>query len=148
MLFRSGNEDNGDLLQRAPCMHCYTQCPQPCSRPPQTHASARDSWTLRTSLGKVSCGITALLSWILVHMVLFVPSKSLFPQSCVSSGGSVVGLMVVFSKRTYAMPKSVAPRATVPVAVHCCPTPPQETLKHSLSQSLWVPWVLVHPRFV
>ena len=26
--------------------HCYTQCPQPCSRPPPTHASARDSWTL------------------------------------------------------------------------------------------------------
>ena len=86
-----GNEDNGDLLQNIPCMHCYTQCPQPCSRPPQTHASARDSWTLRTSLGKVSCGITALLSWILVHMVLFVPSKSLFPQSCVSSGSSMMG---------------------------------------------------------
>ena len=26
-----------------------------------------------------------------VHEVLFVPSKSLFPQSCVSSGGSMVG---------------------------------------------------------
>ena len=39
--------------------------------------------------------------------------------------------MVVFSKRTYAMPKSVAPRATVPVAVHCWPVPPQEMLKHS-----------------
>ena len=36
-----GNEDNGDLLQKVPCTHCYTQCPQPCSRPPLTHASAR-----------------------------------------------------------------------------------------------------------
>ena len=27
------------------------------------------------------------------HKVLFVPTKSLFPQSCVSSGGSMVGLM-------------------------------------------------------
>ena len=26
------------------------------------------------------------------HMVLFVPSKSLLPQSCVSSGSSMVGL--------------------------------------------------------
>ena len=26
-----------------------------------------------------------------VHKILFVPSKSLFPQSCVSSGGSMVG---------------------------------------------------------
>ena len=25
------------------------------------------------------------------HKFLFVPSKSLFPQSCVSSGGSMVG---------------------------------------------------------
>ena len=28
------------------------------------------------------------------HKVLFVPSKSLFPQSCVSAGGSMVELMV------------------------------------------------------
>ena len=37
-----------------------------------------------------------------VHKVLFVPSMSLFPQSCVSSDGSMVGLMVTFSKRAYA----------------------------------------------
>ena len=33
------------------------------------------------------------------HKVLFVPSKSLFPQSCVSSSSSMVGLMVTSSKR-------------------------------------------------
>ena len=49
--------------------------------------------------------------------VLFVPYKSLFPQSCVSSGGSVVGLMATSSKMAYAIPKSAAPRAPVPVAV-------------------------------
>ena len=32
--YGGGNEDNGDLLQKVPYMHCYTQCPQPCSRPP------------------------------------------------------------------------------------------------------------------
>ena len=42
--------------------------------------------------------------------VLFVPPKSLFPQSCVSSGGSVVGLMVTSSKRAYAIPRSALPR--------------------------------------
>jgi len=31
-----GNEDNGDLPQKIPCMYCYIQCPQPCSRPPET----------------------------------------------------------------------------------------------------------------
>ena len=37
-------------------------------------------------------------------------------QSCVSSGSSVVGLMVTSSKRAYAIPRSTAPRApaTIP----------------------------------
>ena len=34
-----------------------------------------------------------------VHKVLFVPSKSLFPQSCVIPGGSVVGLTATSSER-------------------------------------------------
>ena len=51
--------------------------------------------------------------------VLFVPSKSLFPQSSVSSRGSMVGLMVTSSQRAYAVPRSTAPRAPVPAAVHC-----------------------------
>ena len=58
-----------------------------------------------------------------------MPSKSLFPQSCVSSGGSMVGLMATSSKRGYAIPRSTAPRAPAPTAGHCCPSPLQETLK-------------------
>ena len=65
------------------------------------------------------------------HKVLFVPSKSLFPQSCVSSGGSMMGLMATSSKRAYAIPRSAAPRAPAPVAVHCWPVLLQETLEHS-----------------
>ena len=57
----------------------------------------------------------------------FVPSKCLFPQSCVSSGGSMVWLMVISSKRAYAIPRSAAPRA--PVTGHFWPVPPQETLR-------------------
>ena len=34
-----------------------------------------------------------------VHKVLFALSKSLFPQACVSSGGSMVRLMATSSKR-------------------------------------------------
>ena len=41
--YGGGNEDNGDLHQKVPCTHCFTQCPQPCSRPQLTHTSARDS---------------------------------------------------------------------------------------------------------
>ena len=37
--YGGGNEVNGDLPQKMPCVYCYTQCPQPCSRPPLTHTS-------------------------------------------------------------------------------------------------------------
>ena len=37
-----GNEDNGKLLQKVPCLHYYTQCPQPCSRPLLIHASLEE----------------------------------------------------------------------------------------------------------
>ena len=47
--------------------HCYTQCPQPCSRPPSTHASSGDSWTFTGSSVSVSFGVTAPFSWVLVH---------------------------------------------------------------------------------
>ena len=117
--YGGGNEDNGDLLQKVPCSHCCTQCPRPCSRPPLTYTSAGDSWTLMGKSGSVSCGVTAPFSWVLVCTGLFVLSKSLFPQSYVSSGGSMVGLMVTSSKRAYAIPRSAAPRAPAPAAVHC-----------------------------
>ena len=52
-------------------------------------------------------------------------------QSCVSSGSSMVGLMAASSKRAYATPRSTAPRAPAPVAVHWWPVPLQETLKHN-----------------
>ena len=54
-----------------------------------------------------------------MHKVLFVPSTSLFRQSCVSSGGSMVGLMVTSYKRAYATPRSAAPKAPAPVAGYC-----------------------------
>ena len=80
--YGGGNEDNGD--------ECYTQCPQPYSRPPPTHASTRDSWTLMGKSGSVFVGSLLLSPGSGVHKVLFVAAKILFPQSCVSSSGSVV----------------------------------------------------------
>ena len=78
--YGGGDEDNGELLQKVSCTHWCAQCPQPWNRPPPTHASTRDSWTLMGKSGSVSCGVTAPFSWVLVHKVLFVPSKSLFPS--------------------------------------------------------------------
>ena len=75
------NEDNGDLLQKVPSKHCYTQCPQPCSRPPPSHASARDSWTLMGKSGSVSCGVTAPFSRVLVHTrFCLCPPRVCFPS--------------------------------------------------------------------
>ena len=116
---------------KVPCTHCHTQCSQPCSRPPSTHTSAGDSWTLTAVWVSLLWGLCSFLLGPGVHKVLFVPYKSLFPQSCVSSGGSMVGLIVTSSKRAYAIPRSASPRAPDPAADYCWPILSQETLKHS-----------------
>ena len=93
-------------------------------------------------------GLCSFLPGPGVPKVLFVPSKILFPQSCVNSSSSMVGLTATSSKRAYATPRSVASRVPAPVAGQCRPIPPQETLKDSkvgLAQSLW--GLLVHTRF-
>ena len=89
--FGGGDGDNGDLLRKVPCSHCYTQCPLPCGRPPPSPMPAGDSWTPRAGLGQPLAGYRSLLLGPGVHKVLFVRSKPLFPQSCVSSVHSMVG---------------------------------------------------------
>ena len=81
-LYGGGNEVNGELLQKVPCVHCYTQCPQPCSRPPPTHASAGGSQTPGDRSGTVSCAVTTPFSWVLVHKVLLCPPRIYFPLLC------------------------------------------------------------------
>ena len=79
--YGGGNEDNGDLLQKVPCMHCSTQCPRPRSRPLSTHTSAGDSWTLTGKSGSVSYGITAPFSWVLAHPTFCLcPPRACFPS--------------------------------------------------------------------
>ena len=70
----------------------------------------------RASLGQSLVGSLFFLLGPGAHKVLFVPSKSLFPQSCVSSGSPMVRLMVTSSKRAYSISRSTAPRAPDPVA--------------------------------
>ena len=77
------------------------------------------------------------------HKVLLVPSKSLFPQSCVNSGSSMVGLMATSSKRAYAIPRSAAPRAPAPVESTADPYLHRRHSNTVMSQSLWSLWALV-----
>ena len=112
--YGGGNEDNGNILQKIPCMHCCTECPDPAAGHHQPMPLLETPGHSGASLGQF-----LVRSLLLSHRVLFVPSKSLFPQSCVSSGSSIVGLMATSSKRVYAIPRSTAPRAPTPAAVHC-----------------------------
>ena len=61
----------------------HTQCPQHCSRPLPTHASARDSWALLGKSGSVSCVVTAPFSWVLMHTrFCLCPPRAYFPVLC------------------------------------------------------------------
>ena len=89
----------------------------------QATADPHPHWRLQDTHGQVWVSLLwGHCSFLLgpgAYKVLFVPSKSLFPQYCVSSGGSVMGLTATSSKTPYAIPRSVAPRAPAPVAGHC-----------------------------
>ena len=64
-------------------MYCYTQCPQPCSRPPLTHVSTGDSWTFMGKSESVSSRITAPFSWVLVcTRFCLCPPRVCFPTLC------------------------------------------------------------------
>ena len=61
-----GNGSNGNLLQKDLCPLCCIECRWPRSRALSTH-SFGDSWTLIGKSGSVSCGDTALFSWVWVY---------------------------------------------------------------------------------
>ena len=107
--YGGGNKDNGDLLQKVPCTHCYTQCPNPeqvtadphlCQRLLDTH---RQVWVILLR------GHFSFLLGPDVHKISFMPSKRWLYG----------GVMLTSSKRAYAIPRSTAPRASASAAVHC-----------------------------
>ena len=114
------NEDHCSLLQKGP-MYALLH-----SVPPTLQQTATDPCLhqrLLNTHGQVWVSLLwghhSFLPGPGVHKVLFVPSKSLFPQSCVSSGGSLVGLMATSSKKAYAIRRYTLPTAPDPSAGHC-----------------------------
>ena len=101
--YGGGSEDNGDLLQKIPCMHCYSPCPQPCSRPPPTHASAGDSWTLtgKSGVSPLWGHCSFLLGPGAQGSVCALP-ESISPVLC-KFWQLYGGLVVTSSKRAYAI---------------------------------------------
>ena len=117
--YAGGDEDDGDLLQKISCMNFYTQCPQSCSRPPLTHASTGDSWTVTGKSGPVSCEVTTPFSGVLVHARFCLCSPRVyFPVLCkfctqyakkfgkLSSGHRTGKVQFSFQSQRKAMPKN------------------------------------------
>ena len=117
--YGGGNEDNGDLLQKVPCTQCCTQYHQPCSSHRRPMLLPETPGHSQASLGQSPVGSLLLSpgSWCTQGSVCALQES--VSQSCVSSGSSMVGLMATSSKRAYATPRSAAPKAPGPVAVHC-----------------------------
>ena len=87
-----------------------------CSVPPTLQQATTDPCLHQRLLDTHGQAVSPF-NWVLVHQVLFVPFKSLFPRPCVSSGSSMVGLTVISFKTAYAKPRSATPRAPDPSAV-------------------------------
>ena len=108
-------------FKKIQCMYLghYTQCPQPTSGHHQPTPPRETPGQLRASLGQSFVGSVFLSteSWCTRGSVCAL--QETISQSCISSGGSMVGLMVTSSEKAYAISKSAAPRAVGPAAVQC-----------------------------
>ena len=116
--YGGGNEDNGDLIQRSHAHSGTLSAPNPAAGygrpvPPQRLLDTR------ASLGQSLVGSLLLSpgSWCAQSFVYALQVS--VSQSCISSSGFMVVLMVTSSKRAYAIPRSAAPRAPAPAAGHC-----------------------------
>ena len=72
----------------------------------------------QASPGQSPVGSLLLSPWTRCTRFCLCPPRVCFPVLC-SSGCSMMGSMVTSSERTYAVPKSAAPRAPAPAADHC-----------------------------
>ena len=93
-------------------------CPDPAAGRRQPTPPLETPRHPQASLGQSLVGSLLLSpgSWCTRFCCALQESISL---SCVSSGGSMVGIMTTSSKRVYAIPRSAAPRAPAPVTGHC-----------------------------
>ena len=74
-----GNEDNGDLLQKSHACTATLSVPNPAAGHHQPTPPLQTPGHSQASLDQ-SLVVTAPFSWVMVHKVLFMPSKSLFPS--------------------------------------------------------------------
>ena len=123
--YGGGNEDNGDLLQKVPCMDTTLSAPNPATGHFQSMPLPETPGHLQASLGQSLVRSLFLFlgpgvhrfSCALQHSVCAL-QESVSPVLC-KFWWLYGELMVTSSKRAYAIPRSTAPRAPAPTVVHC-----------------------------
>ena len=96
--YGGGNEDNVTSFRRSHACTATLSAPDPAAGHRQLMPPLETPGHSWASLGQSPVGHSSFLLGPGAHRLLFVPSKSLFPQSCESSGGYVIGLMATSSK--------------------------------------------------
>ena len=125
-------------------MHCYTWCPQPCSRPLPIHALLGTPGHFQASLDHSLVGSLLLSPGSWCTQCCVCACQEFISQSCSSSAGSMVGLVATSSRGLIPYPGLLCPE---PQPLRQSTADPSLHRRHSdtvLSQSLLGPWVLVH----
>ena len=113
--YGGSNEDNGDLFQNSHASNATLSAPNPASghcRPTVPLETPGHSWA---SLGQSLVGSLLLSPGSCCTQGSVCALHESISESCVSSGSSMVGLVVTSSKRAYATPRSTVPGAPAPV---------------------------------
>ena len=151
--YSGGNEDNGDLLQKVPYVHCCTQCPWPCSRPQLINTFTGDSWTLTGKFGCLLWGHWSFLPGPDAHrfFCLFVcflcPPRVCFPVLCKFWWlyGRLNGDLLQEGLCHTQVCCTLSPCSCSRSLLTCTSRGHWSTV---LAQFLWSFWVLVDTRFV
>ena len=106
--YGGGNEDNGDLLQKVPCLHCCAQCPSPAAGHRRPTPPLEMPGHPQASLGQSPVGSLLLSPGSWCTRFCCALQESISPV-LLSSGRSMVGLMATPSKRAYANPRLLHP---------------------------------------
>ena len=65
--YGGGNEDDGDLLQKVPCRHCYPNTSNPAAGYHHPTPLPETPGPSQANLGQSLVGVTAPFSWVVVH---------------------------------------------------------------------------------
>ena len=94
-----------NILQKVPCTHCYTQCPQPCRRPPPTHASAGVPGHSQASLGQSLVGSLLLSPRSWCTRFCLCPPGVYFPDHLQINNGWINKTTISKNKGVFLVPK-------------------------------------------